>query len=261
MGFNRPTWLAVRQAGAVEPPRLGQVAKLREQRARERVAAHQLEGALFSLAAILGTSVEDSAGTSVGALRDVVVHWTRGASYPPVTAIVVGSKKHLAVVRARWIELAGPTSVRLRSSAVYARTLDRHPADVALAHDVLDRQIVDPEGNQIVRPSDLYLATVEGRIDLIGIEVGLRALLRRLGPRTLRSHFRPGHVIDWATIRSFSSARPHGSPSRGRRSKLAGQAGSGLVLDEPAGQVRRLHASDIEDRLRAAQSQPVQDSR
>jgi hypothetical protein len=43
-----------------------------------------------------------------------------------------------------------------------------------LARDVLDRQVIDAGGVQIVRPADLYLAAVEDRIELVGIEVGIR---------------------------------------------------------------------------------------
>lgn len=256
MGFNRPTWHPGRERIVLSTSGANELAKLREQReqrARETVAAHALRGSLFSLAAVLGTEIVDSQGRSVGRLRDVVVRWTKGGSYPAVTGIVVRAGKRDAVIGARWVELSGPSSVRLRSSAVYARGTDRHPADVALAHDVLDRQVVDAEGVQIVRPSDVYLATVDGRIDLVGIEVGLRALLRRLGPKRIRSHFRPARVIDWATIRSFSPSRRDGATSAGRRTDLAGQTGSGLVLDGAAGAVRRLRASDIEAALRATQ--------
>lgn len=220
-----------------------------------------LEGSLISLAAVLGTEVKDSAGATIGQLRDVVVRWTRAGSYPAVTAIVVRAGKRDAVIGARWVELSGPSSVRLHSSAVYAHAIDRHPADVALAHDVLDRQVVDADGVQIVRPSDVYLATVDGRIDLVGIEVGIRALLRRLGPKRLRSRFRPDRVIDWATIRSFSPARADGLRFPGRRSDLAGQAGSGLLLDGSTGEVRRLRASEIEAALRSAQTDPIKKSR
>jgi hypothetical protein len=154
-------------------------------------------------------------------------------------------------IGARWIE-ASPSSVVLRSSKAYAVAIERHPADVALAHDVLDRQVVDAEGFQIVRPADVYLATVDGRVELVGIEVGVRALLRRLGPKRLRSRFRPGSVIDWATIRSFSPARADGVRPPGRRSDLAGQAGTGLALDGATGEVRRLRPSDIEAALKAS---------
>ena len=258
MGFNRPTWLPGRERSAVKPTTSKRTAKLRrqrERRARESMSARALEGSLISLAALLGSEVKDPAGATIGQLRDIVVRWTKGGSYPPVTSIVVRSGKHDVLIGARWIDVFPPASIRLRSSKAYARAIERHPADVALAHDVLDRQIVDADGVQVVRPADLYLCTVEDRVELVGIEIGIGALLRRLGPRRLCSSFRPERVIDWATIRSFSLAQADDIRSRGRRSDLAGRAGSGLVLDGAAGEVRRLHPTDIEAALRASQTE------
>lgn len=255
MGFNRPTWVPGHERGAVTAAtarRLARLRRQRESRARETMSARALEGSLLSLAAVLGSDVKDPTGATVGQLRDIVVRWTKGGSYPRVTSIVVRSGKHDVLIGARWIEASSPASVRLRSSKAYARAIERHPGDVALAHDVLDRQIVDADGVQVVRPADLYLCAIEGRVDLVGIEIGVGALLRRVGPRRLRTRFRPARVIDWATIRAFSPAQADDGRSRGRRSDLAGHAGSGLVLDGAAGEVRRLHASDIEAALKAA---------
>ena len=259
MGFIRPTWLPGKEHDPAAAARFHAVAQVREQRARrwrESAAAHALEGSLISLAAVLGTHVRDPAGDSVGRLVDVVVHWTSADAYPSVTAIVVRAGRRDVLIGARWVEASGPSSVRLRSSAAYARAVERHPADVALAHDVLDRQVVDNDGTQLVRPADVYLAAIDGRIDLVGIEVGPWALLRRIGPRRLREHVRPARVIDWATIRSFSPVRADGVGSRGRRSELAGRTGAVLELDVAAGELRALRASDIEAALRSANDKP-----
>ena len=157
-------------------PASGGLARLRRQRearARETAAARALKGSLMSLAALLGSEVKDPDGRSVGRLSDVVVHWTTRGAYPAVKAIVVKTGKVEVVIGARWLEVASPSAVRLRSSRAYASAVERHPDDVALAHDVLDRQVVDAGGVQIVRPADLYLTAVADRIELVGIEVGI----------------------------------------------------------------------------------------
>jgi hypothetical protein len=124
---------------------------------------------------LLGSEVRDPDGRSVGRLSDVVVHWTARGGYPPVKAIVVKTGDVEVAIGARWLEVASPSAVRLRSPRAYAGSVVRHRDDVALAHDVLDRQVVDAGGVQIVRPSDIYLAAVEDRIELVGIEVGIGA--------------------------------------------------------------------------------------
>jgi hypothetical protein len=263
MGFNRPTWTPGHERRGLSTAGVERVIALRrrrEEQVRDRVAARQLEGSLLSLAALLGTVIKDPAGAVVGELRDVVVNWTSRASYPQVTGIVMRAGRHEVLIGARWVEFSPPAVVRLRSSKAYARAAERRPADVELAHDVLDRQLVDSAGTQIVRPADIYLATVNGHVEAVGIEVGAGALLRRLGPKRLRGHFRPAQVIDWRDIAAFAPARedgtastasPASTASRGRRSDLAGQPGSGLALGGQAADVRRLHPSEVRAALRA----------
>lgn len=254
MGFNKPTWTPGRERTTVSPAhfrRLAEVRARRQRHARDRLAGRQLEGSLLSLAALLGTGVKDANGDTVGKLRDVVVRWTAGAPYPRMTAIVVRAGKHDVAIGSRWIEMAPPATVRLGSSQAYARAVERHPGDVALAHDVLDHQVVDADGTQMVRPADVYLTELNGRIEALGIEVGVGALLRRLGPGFLRHRIRPQQVIDWRDIASFAPARTEGEQPRGRRSDMAGQPGAGLALGGPAGDVKRLDSSEVRAALRA----------
>ncbi|HUA03758.1 MAG TPA: hypothetical protein VMB27_07620 [Solirubrobacteraceae bacterium] len=252
MGFNKPTWMPGRErlAPPTQSKRLVELRARREEHTRDRLAARQLEGSLLSLAALLGSEVKDSDDNTVGKLRDVVVRWTEGAPYPRMTAIVVRAGGRDVLIGARWIEMRPPASVRLRSSRALARAFERHPTDVELAHDVLDHQIVDSEGTQIVRPADIYLALIDDSVEVVGIEVGIEALLRRLGPSFLRGRIRPQQVIDWRDIASFAPARADGSEGRGRRSDIAGQPGAGLALGEAAPNVRRFRPSEVNEALR-----------
>jgi hypothetical protein len=231
-----------------------------EQAARERMAARQLEGSLLSLAALLGSRVRDPDGHSVGELRDVFVHWTAGTSYPLVTAIVMREGSQDVMVSARWLDAAAPASIRLRSAKAYARAVKRHPGDVALALDVLDHQIIDAVGTQIVRPSDVYLASVRGRVELVGIEVGPAALLRRLGPKRLRGRIRPQRVIDWGSIHGFAP-RP-GEDERQLRSRTAaaGQPGAAIALDRAKADVKPLGPIDADSALRRARTRRAGDT-
>jgi len=215
-------------------------------------AAHALSGRLVSLAALLGTEVKDPDGRRVGRLSDVVVHWTTRGAYPRAKAIVLKTREGEFLIGSRWLELASPSTIRLRSPRAYASAVERHPDDVALAHDVLDRQVVDADGVQILRPADLYLAVVKDRIELVGIEVGIGALARRLGPKRLRRRARPARVIDWGSVSAFTPPRAEDDAHRGRRSGVAGKAGAGLKLDRAAPEVRRLRPSDVQAALEDA---------
>jgi len=263
VGFNRVTWTPGHEREPIDATHFRQLAGLRRQheaRIRETAAAHALKGSLISLAALLGSDVKDSDGRIVGRLSDVVVHWTRRGAYPTLRAIVVKSGKLEVMIGAGWLDVHSPSAVRLRSSRAYASAVDRQPGDVALAHDVLDRQVVDADGVQILRPSDIYLAAVGDRIELVGIEVGIGALVRRLGPRRLRSRVRLGRAIDWASISAFVPPRPHPDMRRGRHSEIAGQAGTGLELDREAAEVQRLRPSEVQAALQAAKARRTGES-
>jgi hypothetical protein len=263
MGFNKPTWTPGRDrtpTSAIPPRRLAEIRARRERQTRDRVAARQLEGSLLSLAALLGSDVKDAGGDTVGRLSDVVVRWAAGVPYPRMTAIVVRTGKRDVMIGARWVDVSAPASVRLRSSKALARALERHPSDVELAHDVLDHQVVDSRGVQVVRPADVYLVEIDGDVAVMGIEVGIGALLRRLGPSFLRRRIRPQQIIDWRDIASFAPARADGSQPRGRRSNMAGQPGAGLTLGGPAGDVKRLHPSEVREALRAYKAQSDRDA-
>ena len=255
MGFNRVTWTPGHDRKPIGASRFRGLARLRRQRearARENTAARALQGSLASLAALLGSEVRDPDGRSAGRLSDVIVHWTTRGAYPPVKAIMVKTGKAEVVIGARWLEVASPSAVRLRSPRAYVSTAERHRGDVALARDVLDRQVVDAGGVQIVRPADLYLAAVGDRIELVGIEVGIGALARRLGPRRLRSRVRPARIIDWGSVSAFAPPRAEEDAHRGRRSEIAGEAGVGLELDRGAAEVMRLRPSEVQAALEEA---------
>jgi hypothetical protein len=161
------------------------------------------------------------------------------------------------VIGARWLEVGSPSAFRLRSARAYASTAERHRDDVLLARDVLDRQVVDAGGVQIVRPADLYLAAVGDRIELVGIEVGIGALARRLGPKRLRSRVRLGRAIDWGSISAFAPPRAKEDMHHGRRSEIAGEAGTGLELDREAAEVKRLRPSEVQAALEDAKAKRI----
>jgi hypothetical protein len=105
-----------------------------------------------------------------------------------------------------------------------------------------------------LRPSDIYLAAVGGRIELVGIEVGIGALVRRLGPKRLRSHVRVGRAIDWGSVSAFAPPPARADMPHGRRSEIAGKAGTGLELGREAAEVKRLRPSEVQAALEEAKA-------
>src|SRR5207248_858816 len=82
------------------------------------------------------------------------------------------------------------------------------PSDaLRLARDLLDKQIVDTHGAKVVRVNDLQLSEVDGQLRLVGADVGLRGLLRRVGAETVAERVAglagrrlPRGIIPWHLV-------------------------------------------------------------
>ncbi len=178
-------------------------AHLRRRRPRRILASEGVFDSIVSLAGILGRPVTNQTGQEIGRLDDVVARWSDGQTYPPVSGLTIRVGRRLAYVPASAIDRIGRAEVLLRSARLDLRDVVRRPGEVLLAKDVLDHQLVDVDGVQVIRAADLYLAEVLGRIRLVGADVSTATLLRRLGPRRWRPMPTPERVIDWAAIQPF----------------------------------------------------------
>jgi CBS domain-containing protein len=227
--------------------------------------------------------VRNQQGQDIGRLEDVVARWADGQVYPPVSGLVIRVGRRLAFVPASAIDRVGHAEVSLRSSRLDLRDVVRRPGEVHLARDVLDHQLVDLEGVQVIRAADLYLAEVLGRIRLVGADVSTATLLRRLGPRRWRPRPTPDRVIDWAAIQPFNEPIDPENPAtpvrlnttneglhRLRPGELADlledlrrderrELLAALSPDEAADALEEMQAEDLEQLLR--ESDPVEAAR
>jgi CBS domain-containing protein len=178
----------------------------RRRRTRRILASEGVFDSIVSLAGIIGRPVTNQTGQEIGRLDDVVARWSDGQTYPPITGLVIGVGRRLAFVPASAIDRIAHAEVLLRSARLDLRDVIRRPGEVLLAKDVLDHQLVDVDGVQVIRAADLYLAEVLGRIRLVGADVSTSTLLRRLGPRRWRPLPTPDRVIDWAAIQPFGDS-------------------------------------------------------
>ncbi len=176
----------------------------RRRRTRRILASEGVFDAIVSLAGLLGRPVRNQRGEEIGRLEDVVARWADGQMYPPVSGLVIRVGRRRTFVPASAIDRVGHAEVLLRSSRLDLRDVVQRHGEVLLAKDVLDHQLVDVEGVQVIRAADLYLAEVIGRIRLVGADVSNATLLRRLGPRRWRPRPTPDRVIDWAAIQPFT---------------------------------------------------------
>lgn len=168
--------------------------------AADRRAAHQL----ISLAGLVGQPVHAPDGPPIGRVADLVARW-EGDQYPPVTGLVAKVGGRRVFIPAGSIAELGPDGARLSSARLSLRDFVRRDGEVVLGGDVLDHQLVDVDGVQVIRASDLFVARVGSDHRLVGVDTSVASLLRRLGPRRFRTRPTPDRVIDWSLIQPLGT--------------------------------------------------------
>jgi sporulation protein YlmC with PRC-barrel domain len=199
---------------------------------------------VISVAHLVGRPVRDDAGTRIGKVSDIVVRWDAGNEHPPVTGVLVRAGSAFAVVPPADVTLS-QTEVRLRSDAQVVSRPVRGDGDVALARDVLDRQLVDTSGVQVVRAADAYLLNGPQGWELAGIDVGVWSFGRRLVTRR-RACPPPDRVIDWAQLQAFVPRFSDTTTAwESGPTTAAGTTGSGLQLGCSAAQLKELRGPEV----------------
>jgi len=93
---------------------------------------------------------------------------------------------------------------------------------------LFDRQIVDLEGHRVIRVGDVVLRADAGQLEVVALEVGAAAVLRRLGLSRLAARFPPQLLpID--------------------RLHLASVVAGGLLLDAPRARLEELEPETVTD--------------
>lgn len=199
-------------ARATAPVRSGLGAVRRRQRSQRLLANRAVRDALVSLAGLVGRPVHNQSGAEIGRLGDVVCRWSGEETYPPVTGLVVRVGRRLAFVDASSIETMEHAGIILKSARLDLRDFTPRPGEVTLFDQVLDHQLVDVDGVQVIRAADLYLAPIYGRYSLVGVDISAQTLLRRLGPARWRHRPTPERVIDWGAIQPFGETEQGAAP-------------------------------------------------
>src|SRR5580704_4037376 len=177
----------------------------------------------------------DGHRTAPAHLVDLVASMDGGDDYPAVTGLVVRVGRRQAYLDSSIIDHVDRRSVTLRTARMDLREFRRREGEVLLARDILDHQLVDTDEVQVIRAADLYLAQVGDQVRLVGVDVSLQTLLRRLGPKRFRWHPTPDRVIDWAAIESFGED--------------SAEDPAAMKLRTPSSALRRLRPAELADVL------------
>jgi CBS domain-containing protein len=185
------------------------------------------------LSEIKRMKVVDPAGTEIGRLADVAV--VPREQFPAVQWAILRAPDGERIVRWADLEATGG-HYRLRETAVPPAAGELPPEALRLGRDLLDKQIVDTHGAKVVRVNDLQLEEKGGQLRLVGADVGLRGLLRRMGGERAAERMAgvvgrklPRGIIPWHLV------EPLESPQQNVRLTL------------PHAKLALLHPADIAD--------------
>ncbi len=193
------------------------------------------------LTQLIGKTVDDSDGERFGKLVEVVI--TPAEPLPLVAAYQVKTEDGALFVPYDALTLnPDGREFSLNRPIPQIRPYQIQAQDFSLVRDVLDKQIVDVHDYRVVRVNDIRLEKLpDGRLALIGVDPGVRGLLRRLGMDTL--------------IHGIGRALHLGTPSdtliawNDVESLPTHNAGEPLKLKVSHEKISKLHPADIGDIL------------
>lgn len=178
------------------------------------------------LSDLLRRRVRDQDGHPLGRLSDLVAQVREGQAV--VRHLVV--RRHGRAARADLLPGSDLLDGRRPPPVLDASAAPVVPAppddEVLLRRDVLDAQVADLQGHRLRRVSDVLLTRgAAGSAEVLAVDVGLGALLHRLGLRRTGSSRAPV-LLRWSDL--------HLTSGRGHLAQLATE-GAGLHRLDPAG--------------------------
>ena len=162
---------------------------------------------VLHLGLVVGGDLLDVAGAKLGRVDDLIVRLGED-EYPPVTGLLATLAGRQVFVPADAIQEIEHGRVRLRAVRLDLQPFERRPQEVLLRKDVLDRQLINVDGARLVRSNEIELARLDGWYRVVGVDVSLRGLVRRVMPRAFAGRVEPGGFLDWASVEPFTGHVP-----------------------------------------------------
>jgi magnesium transporter len=188
------------------------------------------------LSEITNKDVIDQYGRKIGKLWDLVI--VPGSKFPGVVKLIVKGREGLLEMPVGQLQLFNRYVI---SGNLSESGLERYHAgedDILVKKHILDKQILDINGAKVVRVNDLKLGEADGSISVLGIDVGLNGILRRVDgghavQKTMNLFGRPikEHIIGWSFLQTIDPNLRN------------------LTLTVARKQLSELHPSDLADIL------------
>jgi CBS domain-containing protein len=193
----------------------------------------QASPTVLHLSLVVGGELRDASGGRLGRVDDLIVR-LGDDDYPPVAGVVATVAGRQVFVAAEQIVELGPGFVTLIGEQLDLQRFQRRPQEVLLKKDVLDRQLINVDGARLVRANEIELTRLEGWYRVVGVDVSLRGLVRRVVPRALAGRLAAGGFVDWASIEPFTGHVPT------------------VRLRVPHPKLAKLHPAELADLVEAA---------
>jgi CBS domain-containing protein/sporulation protein YlmC with PRC-barrel domain len=167
-------------------------------------------------------------GERIGKLKDVIV--SSDHSYPIIKALKVNTTgKKTINISWRYIgKLGKEISLKYPLEEIKEYQIQKH--DIILLKDVLDRQVVDIEGKKIRRVNDIKISPTNGHYHVIGVDIGVNGILRRL---SLNRIAKPLGIVSNEDLISWKDIDPLESDY------------SKVKLKVPKQKIKKLHPADM----------------
>jgi len=187
---------------------------------------------VLHLSLIAGGTLRDRNGGRLGKVDDLIVRL--GEDYPPVTGVLATVAGRQVFVPASELAEIAHARVDMVSDRIDLQPFERRAGEVLLRKDVLDRQLINIDGARLVRANEIEIARIEGWYRVVGVDTGLRGIVRRVVPRRVGTNMPPSAFLDWASVEAFTGHVPT------------------VRLRIPHPKLARLHPAQLADLVEAA---------
>jgi CBS domain-containing protein len=146
----------------------------------------------------------DSGGKYVGKLKDLAI--LGGDRFPDVSHLLVSGKEEFITSWQNVADFNGRIKLNKQLEQI-----DKRPAnneDILLNGQILDQQVVDVNGLKVIRVNDIALTYIKGKLSVVNIDIGTKAIFRRLGFERL-ANWLPfevkDHPVPWDSVEPLSA--------------------------------------------------------
>ena len=154
------------------------------------------------LTELLTKNVYDKNEVKLGKIKDVVI--SPDKTYPRIEAIKIKANGEFYFIPSGYIREINDTQVLLTTPLEDVKQYPKQDSSIKLSRDILDRQVVDMEGTKIRRVNDVEISYKQGDYYIIGVDIGVNGLFRRLGMGKLSKRIHPeDNIISWKDIDSL----------------------------------------------------------